>query len=64
MPEPRCDLTDLPVSGCSHCRPKPPAFEAMYLGTCGVKSCPAPIVPGDLIRDPGDGAYVHARHAL
>lgn len=43
-PEPRCERTELLVSQCDHCRPKPPVakpeisyrFNAMYPGRCSI----------------------------
>jgi len=61
-PEERCELTELPRSGCAHChpKPKPPGFHAMYEGTC--PRCSGPIKVGDLIRETDSGGYEHAGH--
>jgi hypothetical protein len=65
-PEPRCDVTDLLVSACAHCRPAPPAeasstrlgpwFAATYAGTCA--GCGGQLERGDRIRADGDGGYL------
>ncbi len=62
----RCELTELPVSGCAHCRPKPvvldpgglelllgPQFTARFAGACGC--CDGYINEGDTIAALIDG---------
>jgi len=67
MSETVCELTELPVSMCSHCRPKlPPVPErtaivgqliaARYAGHCG--ECSELIVEGDLIGCTEDGYWI------
>lgn len=60
MTEPECDLTELPVSMCAHCReqelPKPEPlrwFEARYDGRCA--NCRRSIEVGDEIAETDDG---------
>ncbi|WP_280389288.1 hypothetical protein [Nocardia wallacei] len=60
MAEPICDLTELPVSMCAHCRqqqlPQPGPlrwFTAQYRGRCA--NCGDPIDPGDEIAATEDG---------
>jgi hypothetical protein len=63
-PEPRCELTELVVSQCAHCRPQPAEpgreiayrFEAGYDGTCGI--CDEPFEAGERIgRVDGENLY-------
>lgn len=67
MAEQRCDLTELPVTGCAHCRPAPapaptagrelgPWFDATYHGDCA--DCGGAIEPGDRIRADGAGGWL------
>jgi hypothetical protein len=55
----RCELTELPLEGCAHCRgdvleeptippTSRPWFHAIYPGTCA--ACAAPFEPGTPIR--------------
>lgn len=60
MSEPRCELTELLVSMCAHCReeqlPEPEPlrwFEAQYPGRCA--ACGSPIEPGDEIAATENG---------
>lgn len=65
-PEPRCGLTDLLVSQCSHCKAQTVEirwFDAAYPGTCGHPGCTVPINVGDRIHQRPDGLYEHARCA-
>ncbi len=73
MPESRCDITELLVDQCAHCRPAPPAdpderssspgdygqaFTARYPGVCSEGG--DRIHEGDLIRYCGyEGTYAH-----
>lgn len=65
--ETRCDITELLVSACAHCRPAPPAepassdrlgpwFAAGYAGTCA--GCGGRLEAGDRICADGDGGYL------
>jgi hypothetical protein len=65
--EPRCTITELLTSACSHCRPTPPPaglsrdrlgpwFAGSYGGTC--TSCGGRFETGDRIRADGDGGYL------
>lgn len=63
MSEPRCDITDLLVSQCGHCKglteDKPelgPWFAARFEGFCS--RCGDAIEPGDPIRADGEGGYL------
>jgi hypothetical protein len=66
MAEPRCELTDLLVSQCGHCRPpaEPPPpeldvgpwFAAGYPGRCSLGE--ETIREGDRIRADGEGGYL------
>jgi hypothetical protein len=61
----RCDLTDLPVTDCAHCRKLPdplaepeqfelgPWFAARYGGTCS--GCAETFDAGDQVRADGTG---------
>jgi hypothetical protein len=49
--EERCEMTDLPVSGCAHCKPPAPPYETDDYGTCG--RCGKMIYPGQFVRDEG-----------
>jgi len=67
MPEPRCELTELPISMCAHCRkhelPEPEPlhwFPARYHGRCA--ECNRPIEPGDDIATTDDGHICRRRH--
>lgn len=67
MSDPVCDLTELPVSMCAHCRsqdlsePEPlDWFEAQYPGRCA--DCNRPIEPGDEIAATDDGYICRRRH--
>lgn len=61
----RCDITELLVTECAHCRklPDPPEqrgergpwFTARYVGDC---SCGTVFIPGDQIRADGEGGYL------
>lgn len=59
----RCDLTELMVSDCAHCRHKDdPAWPAKYEGHCAL--CTAPIEIGQSIRWSQDGGEVeHGYHS-
>lgn len=67
--EERCALTDLPKSGCAHCRTPETAavdpgelspddvldtFDARYPGRCAVRGCPIEV--GDVIARLVDGS--------
>ena len=69
MAEPRCTLTELPVTGCAHCRgindlPElPPKWSgpltwitAAYPGRC--QGCDDDIYGGDRIRSDGHGGWL------
>jgi hypothetical protein len=63
--EPRCENSDLPVSQCAHCRPKPsrdtsafgPWITASFDGECG-GDCGRSIRAGDSIRADGEGDWL------
>lgn len=67
MAEPRCDLTDLPKSGCAHCTGATLGDEpdtrtirrtAEYPSRC--PACSHPIEPGEVIsKAPSDDYYTH-----
>lgn len=65
MNEPVCELTELTVSSCHHCRAKTrvrrPALatcDAMFYGTC--QECAATWQPGDRIAKLAeDGEWIH-----
>lgn len=69
MADQRCELTELLVDQCAHCRPtQPPATDdrdlgpwttAHYDGEC--PDCGDPITPGDTIRSDGDGDWLCER---
>lgn len=66
MKEERCELSELPVSQCSHCRVKTSEvrwFTAAYDGKCFHPGCEVPILVGDRIHQRPDGQYEHARCA-
>lgn len=63
----RCDFSDLPVDGCSHCTGRRGVedpgdytivnrFTARYPGRCAI--CDLPFGDGDLIGRTSDGDYV------
>lgn len=72
IPEPevrpaRCELTELLVDQCAHCRPAPvpepseatsygPWILAVYGGECA--DCDDQIWPGDAIRSDGEGGWL------
>lgn len=56
----RCDLTDLLVEQCQHCRPKGRTIEAGLHSTC--PTCSTPVVPGDRIRETPTGQWEHSWH--
>jgi hypothetical protein len=66
MGEPRCDMTDLFVSQCGHCRPpveEPPPeldcgpwFTAKLDGRCSLGE--EQVRPGDRIRSDGEVGYL------
>ncbi len=63
----RCELTDLPIEMCAHCRgldlPKPPPtdwFPARFSGFCA--DCRKPIEVGDDIASTEDGYICRRRH--
>jgi len=62
----RCEVTELEVSGCAHCRKLPdappeirslgPFFAAAYPGRCS--DCDGYFGDGDRIRADGEGGYL------
>jgi hypothetical protein len=65
MAEPRCTLTELPVTGCAHYRGIPdtesagepgPWITARYEGHC--QGCDDDIYGGDRIRSDGHGGWL------
>jgi len=56
----RCDVTDLLVDECAHCRQQRPAFTARYDGHC--QTCDRAFDVGESIRETAHGEYEHAGH--
>lgn len=69
VPVVRCELTELPVDQCAHCRPPEteaprnpfavlgPWFEAGHDSDCD-GTCGGEIKAGDMIRADGEGGYL------
>ncbi len=67
--ESRCEISDLPVSQCGHCRPAPPRplrpslgpwVEARFPSDCD-GDCGDEIQEGDMIRSDGEGGWLCQR---
>jgi hypothetical protein len=58
----RCEVTELEVDGCAHCRtPEGLVWPARFASTCSV--CPQPIEAGELVWwDVAGTRVAHARH--
>lgn len=58
-----CDLTELQVTSCAHCKAQGQTirwFTAAYDGVCVHPACQVPIIAGQRIHQTATGEYEHA----